>query len=78
MSMTNTVAQMTKEELREIIESVVESTIEQKLLEILGDPDDDSEIQQTLLDRLLSQKRAVEIGERGQPFEEAIQQLGLE
>ena len=76
--MTNTVAQMTKEELREIIESVVESTIEQKLLEILGDPDDDSEIQQSLRDRLLSQKRAVEIGERGQPFEEAIQQLGLE
>ena len=76
--MTNTVAQMTKEELREIIESVVESTIEQKLLEILGDPDDDSEIQQTLRDRLLAQKGAVEIGERGQPFEEAIQQLGLE
>jgi predicted RNase H-like HicB family nuclease len=37
-SMADTVAQMTKEELREMIEA----SVEQKLLEILGDPDEDS------------------------------------
>lgn len=71
--MTTTVAQMTKEELWEMIEAA----IEQKLLEILGDPDEGLEIRETVRDRLLRQKEAVVAGERGQPLEDVVQQLGL-
>jgi CRP-like cAMP-binding protein len=73
-SMTSTVAQMTREELRELIEA----SIEQKLLEILGDPDEALEIRESVRDRLLRQREAVAAGERGQPFDEVVQQLGLE
>lgn len=72
--MANTVATMTKEELREIIEG----TIEKKLFEILGDPDDGLEIRTAVRNRLLRQKKAVAKGERGAPFEEVARQLGLE
>ncbi len=72
--MASTVAQMTKEEFREMIEA----SIEQKLLEILGDPDEGLEIRKSVRDRLLRQKKAVAAGERGQPFDDVVQQLGLE
>jgi hypothetical protein len=69
-----TVAQMTKDELREIIETI----IEQKLLELVGDPDEGLPLRKTIRNRLLRQKEAVARGERGEPFEEAVQRLGLE
>jgi len=72
--MASTVAQMTKEEFREMIEA----SIEQKLLEILGDPDEGLEIRKSVRHRLLRQKKAVAAGERGQPFDDVVQQLGLE
>ena len=58
--MTATVARMTKHELKEIIES----TVEQKLLELLGDPDQGLVLRKTLKDRLLRQRKAVASGER--------------
>ncbi len=72
--MANTVATMTKEELREMIEG----TIERKLFEMLGDPDDGLEIRAVVRNRLLRQKKAIAKGERGLPFEDAIRQLGLD
>jgi hypothetical protein len=72
--MTTTIAQMSKEEFKEMIEA----SIEQKLLEMLGDPDEGWEIRESVRDRLLRQKKAVAAGERGQPFDDVIQQLGLE
>lgn len=66
-----TVAQMTKEELREMIETIVE----QKLL---GDPDEGLPIRKAVRDRLLRQKEAVAGGERGELFEEVTRRLGLE
>ena len=72
--MAKTLAQMSKEELREMIEAA----IERKLLEILGDPDEGLEIRKSLRDRLLRQKRAVAAGERGEPFEDVVRRLGLE
>jgi hypothetical protein len=69
-----TVAQMTKDELREIIETI----IEQKLLELVGDPDEGLPLRKTIRNRLLRQKEAVARGERGEPFEEVVQRLGLE
>lgn len=72
--MATTVAQMTKSELREVIGSVVE----QKLLELLGDPDEGLPIRKSVRDRLLRQKQAVAAGERGEPFEDVVRRLGLE
>ena len=62
------VAQMTKEEFREMIET----SIERKLLEILGDPDEGLEIRESVRDRLLRQREAVAAGERGQPFDDIV------
>ena len=63
-----TVAQMAKEELREMIATL----IEQRLLELVGDPDEGLPIRKTLRDRLLRQKKAVERGERGESFADAV------
>ena len=76
--MAQTVAQMTREELREMISDAVETALEQKLLEILGDPDEALELRKALRNRLLRQQRAVASGERGRPFEDVVQQLGFE
>ncbi len=62
--MSATVAQMTKSELIEIIETAVE----QKLLELLGDPDEERPIRKSLQERLLRQRQAVAAGERGEPL----------
>ena len=53
-----TVAQMAKEELREMIATL----IEQRLLELVGDPDEGLPIRKTLRDRLLRQKKAAQRG----------------
>jgi DNA-binding NarL/FixJ family response regulator len=71
--MVDTVAQMTKQELKELIET----SIEQKLLDLLGDPDLGLTIQATMRERLVRQQEAVARGERGESFEEIAQQLGL-
>jgi len=70
----DTVAQMTREELREMIETI----IEEKFLELVGDPDEGLPIRKTIRERLLRQKEAVASGERGEPFEEVIQRLDLQ
>lgn len=72
--MSITVAQMSKDELREMLEM----TVEQKLLELLGDPDEGLEIRKSVRERLLRQKKAVAAGERGEPFEDVVRRLGLE
>ena len=73
-AMATTVAQMTTSELREMIETI----IEQKLLELLGDPDEGLPIRKSVRDRLLRQQQAVTVGERGEPLEDVVRRLGLE
>lgn len=68
------VSQMSKDELKDIIAM----TVEQKLLELLGDPDEGLEIRESFRQRLLRQKMAVAEGERGEPFEDVIRRLELE
>ena len=72
--MASKVAQMTKNELQEMIET----TVEQKLLELLGDPDEGLHLKKLLRDRLLRQKQAVAVGERGRSFKDVVRRLGLE
>jgi hypothetical protein len=57
---------------------MIETTIEQKLLELLGDPDEGLPMRKAVRDRLLRQKQAVVSGERGEPIENVIRRLGLE
>jgi hypothetical protein len=72
--MATTVAQMTTSELREMIEPI----IEQKLLELLGDPDEGLPIRNSVGDKLLRQQQAVAAGERGEPLEDTVRRLGLD
>jgi len=72
--METTIAQMTKAEFREMLEDI----IEQKLLELLGDPDEGLQIRESVRKRLLRQRQAVAMGERGEPFEDVVRRLGLE
>ncbi len=68
-----TVAEMTKEELRDLSGSVVE----EKLLELLGDPDEGWVLREEVRKRLLRQKRAVAEGERGESMEDVLEHLGV-
>jgi hypothetical protein len=72
-TMATTVAQMTTEELKELIGAI----IEQKLLELFGDPDEGLVMTKTLRSRLLRQKKATAKGERGELFEDVVTRLGL-
>jgi len=69
----SSVARMTKEQFREMLGD----TIEQKLIELLGDPDEGLAIRKSVRARLLRQKRKAAHGERGEPLEDVVRRLGL-
>ena len=71
--MASTVAHMSKRELTEI----VSTTVERKLLEILGDPDEGLTLKKNLRGRLHRQKKAVARGERGTDLASVRRQLSL-
>ena len=71
--MSTTVAQMSKRELTQIISNA----IEQKLVELLGDPDEGLTMKANVRKRLLRQKRIVARGERGVSLSSIRRQLGL-
>ncbi len=75
--MSDIIADMTKTEFREMIESVVGEVLERKLAEIFADPDEGMEFRKTVLNRLLEQKQSVASGKRGIDFEDAVRRLGL-
>ena len=66
------VADMTGEHLRVIIGEVVE----EKLSELLGDPDQGLALRNAFRARLLRQKHAVAGGERGESLESVGKRLG--
>jgi hypothetical protein len=70
--MTTLVAEMTKEELVQVIETV----IEQKLLDLFDDLDAGLELKLGVRGRLLRQQEMVAQGERGQLFTDVIHQIG--
>ena len=71
--MAKTVAEMTTEELQQLISS----TVERKLVELLGDPDAGLEVSDDVRGRLLRQMRAVEEGERGESLESVVRRIKL-
>ena len=71
--MAATVGEMTKDELQEMIGAL----IEEKLLELLGDPDEGLSLKESIRDRLARQQTRVAQGERGEPLEDVTGRLGL-
>lgn len=71
--MTLRVSQMTADELKELIGT----TVEQKLIELFGDPDEGLVMTRTLHNRLIRQKEAVAKGERGELFDDVLARLSL-
>jgi hypothetical protein len=71
--MSSTVAEMSPDELREIIES----SIERKLNEFFSDPDAGLEIKESLRQQLLRQEADFDHGNRGKPLADVIERLGL-
>ena len=72
--MSSKVAELTTDELKEIIES----SIERKLTEMFGDPDAGLEIQDSLRLQLARQAEDFQHGKRGKPLEDAIKRLELD
>jgi hypothetical protein len=70
----STVADMTKDELREMIGEL----IEEKLVELFGDPDENLVVRDTIKLRLQQQMKSVAAGDRGVPLEDVVRRLGLE
>lgn len=71
--MAVTVAKMTKSELKEMIES----TVEKKLLQLLGDPDQGLVLRRAIKERLARQRKAVIAGERGESLTAIVKRLEL-
>ncbi len=72
--MATTVGEMTTGELK----AMIEATIEQKLTELLGDPDEGLPIRKAVRQRLLRQKQAVAAGERGEALDHVARRLGVD
>jgi hypothetical protein len=71
--MAKTIADMTATELRQLVSSVVE----EKLVQLLGDPDDGLALRENVRKRLLRQRKAVTKGERGESLEAVARRLKL-
>ena len=65
---------MTQEQLREMIGE----TVEEKLIELLGDPDAGLAVKKSLRARLLRQRRKVVQGDRGDSLDAVARKLGLQ
>jgi hypothetical protein len=68
------VKELTVEEFKILIQE----TIEQKLEEVIGDPDLGLELREEIKERLRSSLAAVQRGEKGIPIEEVAKQVGLD
>jgi hypothetical protein len=73
IEMSKTVADMTTDELKEMLGELIEA----KLAEVLGDPDEGLELRDTMRQRLELQRSAVGGGDRGEPFDDVARRLDL-
>ncbi len=72
--MASTVGQMTPDELREL----VETTIEQKLIEMFGDPDEGLELKPELRERIIRQRQEYVEGKRGHSLDQVTKRMSLD
>ena len=69
--MALTVGEMSPSDLREMIDEIVE----QKLRELLGDPDEGLFLQDEIVTRLQKQRQAVHVGERGHSLDAIMRRI---
>ena len=67
-----------KELTVEQFKSLIEEAIEEKLEELIGDPDIGLELREEIKERLRSSLAARQRGEKGIPIEEVARQAGLD
>jgi hypothetical protein len=72
--MAELVSQMTKAELR----LMIDEAIEQKFIEFFGDPDEGLELRGSVKKRLIRQRQMVADGERGKELADVVREFGLE
>ncbi len=72
--MAELISEMTKEEFRLLIGE----TIEQKFIEMFGDPDEGLELRDEVREYLIRQREVIARGELGRPLDEVIKELGLD
>lgn len=70
----DTIAQMTIEEFRDMLDDL----IERKLIEVLGEPDEGLGIRESVRERLIRQRDEVAAGERGQSLEVVAKELEVD
>lgn len=71
--MATMVGGITKAELK----AMIEKTVERKLLELIGDPDQGLVLKKSLRERLVRQQKAVAAGRRGESLEDVARRLRL-
>jgi hypothetical protein len=59
------------------LETLVGRAVEERLLELIGDPDGGLVIREPIRKRLLRQKLAVSKGKSGKPFEDVVRRLNI-
>ena len=64
-----TIAQMSPEELREMIEEAVSNSLEEKLMELFGDPDEGLVLREEFKEKLIRQREDFLKGEGKVPNE---------
>jgi hypothetical protein len=69
--MPETVGQMTRDELKELIDA----SVEEKLAEILGDPDEGLELRPEIRERIIRQRQEYAAGKRGRTLEHVEERL---
>jgi len=72
--MAELVSQMTREDLREIISDV----LDEKLMELFGDPDEGLILRDEVREFLLRQREVIARGEFGKPLEDVAKELGID
>jgi len=72
--MSTKVSDLTAEELN----TLIESAIDRKLSEWLGDPDEGLDLKVELQERIARQRQDFATGQRGRSMEEVRQRLGID
>ena len=62
----------------EQLKALIQEAVEEKLQEILGDPDQGLEVKEEVKERLKRSLAAVECGEEGIPIGQVAKEIGLE
>lgn len=62
----------------EELKILIQETVEEKLQEFLGDPDEGLELKEEVKERLKRTMAALKRGEKGKPLEQVARELGLD